>query len=324
MRTLTQIDTLKAATSLFARLISQPDFPRDAFLREKNQQLMAITQETEIPDVLALQTFYRILYGHHPYAHAINGNPQTVNAIQLDDIKRFYQRYIISQNATIVMVGAINSGRAHELAEQIAERLSTGKKAPPIEYARPLINEISVDVPYPGTQTIVRLGEPGITHQDPDYFPLQIGSYILGGGSLVSRLANELREKRGLTYGVYSQFSPMPGLGPFVIAFSTKNKQTRSSIEITRDILKRYTESGPTDAELIAAKQYLTGSFPLSLASNRSIAEMLLRITFYGLPDDFLNTYVDRINAVTTRDIQQALQRHIHPEHLLQVTVGRL
>ena len=140
---------------------------------------------------------------------------------------------------------------------------------------------------------------------------------------MVSRLAHELREKRGLTYGVYSQFSPMPSLGPFLISFSTKTSQTKTAIDVTRETVSAFIQNGPDEHELVAAKQYLTGSFPLSLASNRSIADMLLKIAFYNLPDDFLRTYVDHINAVKTEHIKLAFQQLIVPNKLLQITVGK-
>ena len=150
-----------------------------------------------------------------------------------------------------------------------------------------------------------------------------VGNYILGGGALVSRLAHELRENRGLTYGVYSQFSPMPGKGPFLISLSTKNSQTKTAIDVTRETLTSFIKTGPNEQELKAAKQYLTGSFPLSLASNRSIADMLLKIAFYHLPDDYLQTYIDHINAVTIESIKIAFQQLIISNKLLQVTVGK-
>ena len=322
LRTLTRPDALKEATSLFALLISHPDFPIDAFLREKNQQLMSIRQDLEVPDTIAQNTFYQALYGPHPYGHSINGTEASVNALTVEDVRHFYRQYMVSRNAVIVLVGAIDTSRAHQIAEQLTHDLPKGKPAARIPSAKPLTAELTIEVPHPASQTVVRLGGLGITHQNKHYFALQVGNYILGGGSLVSQLAEQLREKRGLTYGVNSQFSPMPGTGPFMIAFSTKNNQTQSALDVTRETLASFITSGPTEDELIAAKRYLTGSFPLSLASNRSMADMLLKIAFYRLPQDFLNTYVAHINAVQRADIQQAFQHQVKPNALLQVTVG--
>lgn len=324
MRTLVEPETLKQAVETLSLVISHPDFSNEAFLQEKNQQLMSTIQSRESPDQLAENTFYQMLYGQHPYAHPINGDDKSVRALKIDDVHRFYHQYIVSKNAYIVLVGDIESTTAHQIAERITHDLAPGTHAAATPRATPLVSDVSVEIPHAASQTVVRLGQLGITHQNKDFFPLQVGSYILGGGSLVSRLAEELREKRGLTYGVMSQFSPMPGQGPFMISFSTKKTQTKNALAITRETLDAYLKSGPNEQELIAAKQYLVGSFPISMSSNRSIAEMLLKIAFYKLPADFLTSYVVHVNAVTTSDIHQAFQRQINPDKLLQVTVGTL
>lgn len=324
LRTLTRPDALKRACDMFALLLNHPDFPNDAFLREKNQQLMRIKQNKELPDTIASDTFYQTLYGKHPYAHPIDGLSDSVYALKIDDVRHFYQQYIISQNAVIVLVGAIDEKTAHQLAEHLTHDLASGQAAAPIPEAQPLTNEINIEVPYPAPQSVLRLGQLGITHQNSDYFSLQVANYILGGAaSMESRLAHELREKRGLTYSVSSDFSPMPGIGPFIISLSTKHNQAKTALDLTRETLAKFVKTGASTQELQAAKHYLTGSFPLSIASNRSIANLLLRISFYHLPKDFLNSYIQHVNAVTTTDIKRALQHQINPDKLLQITVGR-
>ena len=323
LRTLTEEKTLKKASETLGVLIHHTDFPTDAFTHEKNQQLMLIEETKESPDALASEAFYRSLYGAHPYAHPTHGTRDHLEALTVHDVRHFYERYIVGRNAVVVLVGAINSASAHVLAEQLVGALPPGQPAPELPLAHPLQDSRDIAILHPSSQTVLQLGQLGITHQNPDYFPLQVGNYILGGGSLVSELAHELREKRGLTYGVYSQFLPMPGIGPFTITLSTKTDQTQEALTVTRETLTNFTKKGPTEEELRAAIQYLTGSFPLSLASNRSLADMLLRIAFYHLPDDFLATYLDHIKAVTTTDIKQAFQRLINPEKLVQITVGK-
>ncbi len=323
LRTLTTPEALNKATELFALLVNHPDFPEDAFNREKNQQLLAIKQREESPDKVAKEAFYQALYDQHPYAHPVNGLYHTVEALEVRDVRHFHHHYIVGSNAVIVLVGGIDEAMAHQLAERIVHDLPKGQPAPPLPKATPLTKELNIEIPHPASQTVLRMGQLGITHQNKDYFPLLVGNYILGGGSLVSILADELREKRGLTYGVYSEFSPMPGVGPFMISLSTRNNQAKTAMAVTHETLAAFVKSGPTEQELRAAKQYLTGSFPLSLDNNRSIANTLLRLTFYHLPKDFLNTYIAHVNAVSTADIKQAFQQQIHPDKLLQVSVGR-
>lgn len=322
LRTLTQPDALKQATDMFALLIAHPNFPVTAFLREKNQQLMSIQQSKESADTIAKEAFYQSLYGEHPYAHPIEGNDKSVEALTIEDVHHFYQHYVVGHNAVIVMVGDIDSRTAHALAERLMQDLPKGQAAPPIPLASRLKNPLTLQIQHPASQTALKLGQLGITHQNKDYYPLQVGNYILGG-SINSRLAQELREKRGLTYDVNSSFSAMPGIGPFMISFSTKHHETKTALEVARKTLTTFVETGPDESELIAAKQYLTGSFPVSLAKNRSIANMLLRLSFYHLPKDFLNSYVTHINAVTVADIKQAFQHQIDLNQLTQITVGR-
>lgn len=323
LKTLTEPDALKQATDIFACILQQPDFQEDAFNREKNQQLMAIAHMQESPDEMANQTFFKVLYNNHPYAHPILGTEDRTRNITLEAVRRFYETYFVSNNAVLVLVGAIDTAKAHELADKLTTGLRTGQHAPNIPNAKPLPEALDVEVAFPSTQSIIRLGQLGIDHHNPNYFPLLVGNYILGGGALVSQLATEIRHKRGLTYGVYSQFVPMPGLGPFVISLSTQTKQAETATNLARRTLTHFLEAGPTEKELTAAKQYLTGNFPLTLASNQNIANTLLKMAFYNLPKDYLDTYTNHINQVNHTEIQQSFQQLIAPNQLLQVTVGQ-
>jgi zinc protease len=237
---------------------------------------------------------------------------------------QFYKRYYVGKNATLVMVGAIDSKQAHQLAQQLTADLVKGEHAKAIPQAGKLDRAATINIPFPSSQTIVRMGQIGIDHHHPDYFPLMVGNYILGGGSLVSRLSIEVREKRGLTYGVDSQFMPMPGEGPFIIGLSTRNNQAGNALNVMVNTLNLFINDGPDEQEIKAAKSYLTGSFPLSLSGNRTIASLLLRMAFYHLPDDYLDTYAARINAVTADEIKQAFRQQINPDKMLLVTVGEL
>ena len=323
LRTLTSIESLEQSTHLFSQIINHPDFPDNAFEREKKQLLMAIEQSEESPDDIANINLFKSLYHQHPYAHSVKGTTATVSALNKKQLIDFYKQYYVSTNAVLVMVGAIDLQKAHQIADQLTQDLSKGNPAPNIPQAMQLTKAEKINIQFPSSQTIIRLGQIGIDHKNPNYFPLMVGNYILGGGSLVSRLAVEVREKRGLTYGVNSQFTPMPGNGPFIISLSTKNNQTSNALKITEETLNQFINDGPTKQELESAKQYLTGSFPLSLGSNSAIASLLLRMAFYHLPDNYLDTYLARINAVTVDEIKQAFKQQVQPDKFSLVTVGR-
>ncbi|KTD71368.1 M16 family metallopeptidase [Legionella tucsonensis] len=323
LRTLVAKDALTKASSTFAQIINHPDFLDYEFSREKKQQMMAIEQRQESSEEVANLHFFQALYKQHPYAHPVNGTSETVKAINMSQVIEFNKRYYVAKNAILVMVGAIDSKTAHQLADQLIQELPEGQPAPPIPKATQLTQAESINLPFSSSQTVIRLGQIGIDHHDPNYFPLIVGNYILGGGALVSRLAIEVREKQGLTYGIDSQFVPMSGKGPFLISLSTKNEQTKDALDIIQNVLRTYIDKGPTDEEMIAAKQYLTGSFPLSLSGNRSIASILLRMTFYQLPEDFLDTYLARINAVSGEQVAQAFKQQVNLDKLLLITVGK-
>ncbi len=322
LRTLTQPQVLDKSLELFS-LILQPNFNKQAFAREQKQQLLAIRQAQESPDEVANETFIQALYATHPYAHATNGDALHVNQLKLHQVRQFYQRYFTAQNAVVVLVGDISRTHAHELANKLTQNLPQGQAAPVIPKAQNLEKAKEQHIEFVSSQTMLRLGQLGIDYHDPDYFPLLVGNHILGGNALNSRLSTEIREKRGLTYGVYSQFIPMPALGPYVIGLSTKTNQTQNARNIMTQTLNMFVTKGPSEKELDAAKRYLIGSFPIGLASNSGLADSLLKIVMYHLPNDYLNTYAKRINQVTTQDIQHAFQRHIDLNRLLFVSVGK-
>ncbi|HRD68927.1 MAG TPA: pitrilysin family protein [Legionella sp.] len=323
LRTLTSKEPYSQSTKTFAQIINHPNFPDEGFEREKKQLLMAIEQTDESPDEVASINFFKTLYQNHPYAHPVDGTATTMKAITKKQVTDFYKNYYVAANAVVVLVGAIDSKTAHQLAEQLTAELPKGSKAPLIPKANHLTAPEPINIPFPSSQTVVRMGQVGIDHHNANYFPLMVGNYILGGGALVSRLSVEVREKRGLTYGVDSQFVPMPGEGPFLISLSTKKDQAKTALAITRDTLDQFISQGPNSQELKAAKQYLTGSFPMSLASNRTIASLLLRMAFYHLPDNYLDTYVAHVNSVTGQEIAQAFKQQVQTKNLLLVTVGQ-
>jgi zinc protease len=161
-----------------------------------------------------------------------------------------------------------------------------------------------------------------MARNDEDYFPLYVGNYILGGGGFVSRLMNEVREKRGLAYSVYSYFMPMQQPGAFQIGLQTKKEQADESLKLVRETLRAFVDKGVTEKELLAAKQNIIGGFPLRIDSNKKIIDYLSVIGFYDLPLTYLDDFTARVDKVTTRQIQDAFKRRIDPDSLATVIVG--
>jgi len=177
-------------------------------------------------------------------------------------------------------------------------------------------------IEHPSSQTHILIGQPGMRRDDPDYFALYVGNYVLGGGGLVSRLNAEVREKRGLSYSVYSYFLPMAQQGPFQMGLQTRNDQADEALKVLRATLAQYVTEGPTAAELEAAKKNITGGQALRIDSNRKILEYLAVIGFYDLPLDYLETFNAKVEALTLDRIHDAFERRLQPERMLTVRVG--
>jgi zinc protease len=178
------------------------------------------------------------------------------------------------------------------------------------------------EIPFASAQAHVLMGQPGYKRSDPDYFPLLVGNYILGGSALVSRLPLEVREKRGLSYSVSSNFSPGLHAGAFTIGLQTRPDQAKEALQVSKDVLARYVAEGPTEAEMKAAKDFLIGGFPLLIDSNRKLLENVANIAWNNLPLDYLDTWTAHVQAVTIADVKAAFARKLHPDRMVTVIVG--
>ncbi|RYF32569.1 MAG: insulinase family protein, partial [Comamonadaceae bacterium] len=177
-------------------------------------------------------------------------------------------------------------------------------------------------IPFTSAQAHVLIGQPGYKRDDPDYFPLLVGNYTLGGGGFVSRLTTEVREKRGLSYSIYSYFAPGMHAGAFTIGLQTRPDQAAQAVQVSRDVLRRFVAEGPTEAELKAAKDFLVGGFALRIDSNRKLLDNLASIAWHDLPLDYLDTWTRRVERVTAADIKAAFGRKLQPDRMVTVVLG--
>ncbi|HRO61563.1 MAG TPA: pitrilysin family protein [Burkholderiaceae bacterium] len=320
LRTLTAEPALSEATALLARIVSQPEFPQTVLDREKARTVQAILEAETKPETIARRNFGELTYGSHPYGQQARAD--TVAAIERDELVRFHHEHYDAGHAVVAMIGAITRERAEAIAEQLTAALPAGASRPAVPEVVPLAQSAERRIAHPASQSHILVGAPAIARGDPDYFPLFVGNYVLGGGGFVSRLYSEVREQRGLAYSVYSYFSPLLQPGPFTIGLQTRKEQTQQALTVVRSTLEGFVRDGPTQAEVDAAKSNLVSGFPLRIDSNRKILGYLETIGFYRLPLDYLDRWTGEIEAVTREQIADAFARRVHPDAMATVVVG--
>ncbi len=323
LRSVSDRKLLEPSLDLFGKVLTKPDFPQADFKRERQRTLTGLEYQKQQPKSIVEDAFYHEVYGKHPYAANPSGDEDSVAALSVKDLREFYQRYYVARNATVVIVGDASRKQAEQIAGQLVDALPAGEKAALLPEVQALKEAKTQFIEHPSSQSHVLMGEPGVRRGDPDYFPLYVGNHVLGGSGLVSRISEEIREKRGLSYSASSYFIPMRQEGPYTLGFQTRTDKRDEALAVLRETVKKFTEQGPTDKELKASKNNIVGGFPLAVASNSKITEYLAMIGFYDLPLDYLSTFTDKINAVTAAQIRDAYQRRVKVDDMVTVVVGK-
>ena len=322
LRSLTDKSLFDKAIETMHAILAEPAFSQADFQREKKRTLAGLKLREESPGDLADIAFSKALYGGHPYAHPEAGMIETVSPLKANDLRAFYRQYYVAANAVVVIVGDVTKEEAEQTVSRLLKDLPAGQKPAPLpDVAMPAKASVQ-HMAYPSAQTHVLVGMPGIDRKDPDFFSLYVGNHILGGSGLVSKLFDEIREKRGLAYSAYSAFKPMVRKGPFVLGLQTRNDQTEEALKVLNQTLADFIARGPTEKELTAAKKNITGGFPMRFDTNKELASYVAMIGFYDLPLDYLNTFTEKVEGVTVASIIDAFKRHVDLQLLQTVTVG--
>ncbi|WP_028238400.1 M16 family metallopeptidase [Stutzerimonas azotifigens] len=321
LRSLSEADKREPALALFSEVVGRPTFPADSLARIKNQLLAGFEFQKQNPGKLASIRLFGELYGAHPYAHPSEGTPETVPGFTVADLEAFHRRAYAAGNVVIALVGDLSRADAEAVAAQVSAALPKGPALPkPSTPTAPAPGSHPID--FPSNQTHLLLAQLGVARGDPDYPALYLGNQVLGGGGFGTRLMEEVREKRGLTYGVYSGFSPMAATGPFMINLQTRAELAEGTLELVQGLVREFLAEGPSEAELARAKREIAGSFPLSTASNADIVGQLGSIGFYDLPLTYLEDFMQQIQALTVEQVKAAMQRHLDPDGFVVVTAG--
>lgn len=322
LRTLSSAMERDQALSVLRAVLTAPRFEAAVLAREKARAVAGLREAATKPQYLGEKAFQAAVFGDHPYALDESGEIDSLERLERDDLVAFHRLYYRAGNATLAIMGDIGREQAERLAEDLTAGLPPGEAPPPIPSVRTSGRGSEQIIPHHATQSHLFMGLPGMKRDDPDFFPLIVGNYILGSGGFDSRIMAEVRHKRGLAYSAYSAFQPMQEPGPFTIGLQTRREATAEALRVLRETLDEFLRDGPTDAELTQAKNHLVGSFPLRLDSNRKILDQLAVIGFYRLPLDWLDTYASRVQAVTREDILRAFRSRIRPEVMHTVIVG--
>jgi len=322
LRSLRDDKYLRPALKNLQNILIKPDFPKTAYQRELERLKISVKAKKQSPNAIASDRFFAEMYGNHPYASPSSGTEESLQKLNIRDLKSFYEKHYVASNAVVSVVGQLTRVEAEELVDNLFAQLPAGNAARELPNVLPLEKAKTIHIDFPSVQSTVMMGQVGVARGDADYFSLYLANHAFGGSGFGSRLMEEVREKRGLAYSTYSYFSPMHQAGPFQIGLQTRNDQVDEALKIIRLELDKYVTQGPGEDELQDSLKNITGGFPLRIDSNKKITEYLSVIGFYDLPLDYLNTFVGNINNQNTNKVNDALKRRIDPQKMLTVIVG--
>jgi zinc protease len=323
LRSLSYPDLLSKAAALAARQMAHPAFPEAMWLRDRERISASIRESLTKPGTVVQHRFAEAVYGVHPYGYRVT--PESLSRIAAQDLKNLHAQALRACRATVSVVGALTRAQADALVQSLLAqwpRESGCQSLPTVPEVAPLAAAQTLNLPFDSAQAHVLIGQPGYKRTDPDFFALLVGNHILGGGGFVSRLTEQVREKRGLSYSVYSAFAPGLHAGAFTVGLQTRPDQAKQAVAVAQEVVQDFVRQGPTEAELQAAKSNLVGGFALRIDSNRKLLDNVANIAWNRLPLDYLSGWTRQIERVSAADVQRAMGRVLQPERMVTVVVG--
>ena len=312
-----------AGVELLRLAVNKPHFEQAAIDRIRKQLLAGLAYAAKSPDKVAGKTWSATAFAGHPYGRPTDGTPETVAAITRDDLEALRKRMFARDTLRVVAVGDIDAPALGALLDKVFGELPAKADLVPVAKVAPASNEklkvIEMDVP----QSVVQFGFAGLPRKHPDFMAAFIMNQILGGGGFASRLTEEVREKRGLAYSVYSYLSPYKQTAIFGGGVATKNEEVARSIEVIRAELKRMADDGPTEKELANAKSYLTGSFALRFDTNSKIANQLIWMLQEEMGIDYVEKRNALVDAVTMDDVKRVARELLKVDDLIITVAGK-
>ena len=311
-----------AAVDLLREALVAPRFDPVAIERVRGQVQSILAQDAQNPRRLASRAFYEAAFGDHPYGRPDNGTPESVAALTRADLVAAHEAALTRESVHVGAVGDITPEELGALLDELLGDLPEEGPELPGHVEFGLAGGVEV-IDYPTPQSVALFGQPGLEREDEDFFAAYILNHILGGGGFESRLMTEVREKRGLTYGISTDLVPLENAEFWIGSVASANDRMATAIEVIRDEWARIAEEGVTQEELDAAKTYLTGEYPLRFDGNGQIAGILVGMQVTGLPQSYVTERNEFIEAVTLEEINRVAAERVDPEALHFVVVGR-
>ena len=316
-------DNRDTAFELFRLAMTEPRFDKEPVERVRNQILTILARELQSPEAVASRAWYKLVFPDHPYGVAVRGEPASVKAITVADLRSYAKTWLSREGMVIAVVGDITPEQLKPLLDRTFGALPARHPAITVPettaQAAGRIEVIARDIP----QSVAVFGAAGIKRDDPDWYAAYVMNYVLGGGGFSSWLTEEVREKRGLAYSVYSYLVPMDRAGLISGGVATQNARTAESVRLIKEQFARMAENGLSEKELADAKTYLTGSFALQMDSTSSIAGLLVAVQLDDLGIDYLDKRNGYIESVTQEQVKAVAQRLLDPAKLTFVVVGQ-
>lgn len=314
-------ETQDQAIDLLHQTLVDPRFDQDAIDRVRGQVISVIQSDATDPNSIAGQAFNRAAFGDHPYAFPIEGSEESLMAITRDDLMAAKNATMAMDRVHIGVVGDITADQLGPMLDRLFDGMPATGKAMPPPAAFALTGGVQI-IPFDTPQSVVIFGHEGIDRDDPDFFAAFILNSILGEGGFGSRLMQEVREKRGLTYGVYTYLYSLESADLLLGQVASANDRVAEAVSVIRDEWARAAQDGVTAEELETAKTYLTGAYPLRFDGNGRIANILAGMQVQGFGIDYINTRNDRVNAVTLDDVNRMAARLLDVDGLNFFVVG--
>ena len=325
IRSLSRKDLRDRAVQLAAAMLSAPTYDPKIVEREKQRTITSLREAETKPEFVLERRFKKSVYGNYPLADS--PSVQSVGSVNVNDLKQFHKQFYRSDRMIVSIVGDVDRTQAAEIVQTLLKQIPQSGQAiaklpdlqrSPIE---PLAQR-EIQIPFDSQQAHIAMGMTAVARNNPDYFPLLVGNYILGGGGFVSRLMSEVREKRGLAYSVFSYFAPGKDNGIFQAGLQTKNDQAALALDVMSTTIAQFIADGPTSSELEAAKSNLINGYPLRIDNNRKLLDNVSSIAWNDLPLDTMDVWTKQVEAVTLEQVKASFQKYLAMDRMKIVVLG--